>query len=212
MRYTIGEMGKGKSEIRRSISCIVLAGGEGKRLATDKAFLRIGGRVLIEGIVEKMARIGDEVIIVTNSPQKYGHLEARLVGDVAPGKGSLGGIYSGLRAARSEYSLVVACDMPFLDLRLLRYMILLSPGQDVVIPRVGELTEPLHAIYSKRCLQPIERVLAGGGRRIIEFFPDVHVRYIEEQEIKLFDPQCLSFFNVNTPADLEKARNLAGKE
>lgn len=208
MLYTIGEMGKGKREVRHPISCIVLAGGEGKRLATDKAFLRIGGRVLIEGIVEKMALIGDEVIIVTNSPQKYGHLEARLVGDIYPGKGSLGGIYSGLRAARSEYGLVVACDMPFLDLSLLRYMILLSPGQDVVIPRIGGLTEPLHAIYSKPCLQPIERVLAGGGGRIIEFFPEVRVRYVEEQEIKLFDPQCLSFFNINTPADLEKARSL----
>jgi len=205
-------MDKGKSEVRRPISCIVLAGGEGKRLGTDKAFLSIGDRVLIEGIVEKMARIGDEVIIVTNSPQRYSHLGARLVGDVYPGKGALGGIYSGLRAARSDHSLVVACDMPFLDLRLLRYMILLSPGQDVVIPRVGGLTEPLHAIYSKGCLQPIERLLVGGGRRIIDFFPEVRVRYIEEQEIKLFDPQCLSFFNINTPGDLEKARNLVGKE
>ncbi len=209
MRYTIGEMDKGKSEVRHPISCIVLAGGEGKRLGTDKAFLSIGDRVLIEGIVEKMARIGDEVIIVTNSLQRYSYLEARLVGDIYPGKGALGGIYSGLKAACHDYGLVVACDMPFLDLRLLRYMILLSPGQDVVIPRVGGLTEPLHAIYSKQCLQPIERVLAGGGRRIIEFFPEVRVRYIEEQEIQLFDPQSLSFFNINTPADLEKARSLA---
>jgi len=209
LRYTIGEMDKGKSEVRHPISCIVLAGGEGKRLGTDKAFLSIGDRVLIEGIVEKMARIGDEVIIVTNSLQRYSYLEARLVGDIYPGKGALGGIYSGLKAACHDYGLVVACDMPFLDLRLLRYMILLSPGQDVVIPRVGGLTEPLHAIYSKQCLQPIERVLAGGGRRIIEFFPEVRVRYIEEQEIQLFDPQSLSFFNINTPADLEKARSLA---
>jgi molybdopterin-guanine dinucleotide biosynthesis protein A len=88
-------------------------------------------------------------------------------------------------------------------------MILLSPGQDVVIPRVGGLTEPLHAIYSKQCLQPIERVLASGGRRIISFFPEVRVRYIEEREISLFDPQYLSFFNINTPGDLEKARRLA---
>lgn len=204
-------MGKGKSEVRRPISCIVLAGGEGKRLGTDKGLLRIGGRMLIEGIVEKMAQIGDEVIIVTNSPQKYGHLEVRLVGDIYPGKGALGGIYSGLRAARSEYGLVVACDMPFLDLRLLRYMILLSPGQDVVIPRIGELTEPLHAIYSKQCLPPIGRLLSAGSLKIIDFFPEVRVRYVEEQEIKLFDPQCLSFFNINTPADLEKARSLARK-
>ena len=206
--YTTGEMDKRKREVRRPISCIVLAGGGGKRLGADKAFLRIGDRTLIEGIVEKMARIGDEVIIVTNSPQKYSHLKARLVGDVYPGKGALVGIYSGLKAAHSHHSLVVACDMPFLDLRLLRYMILLSLGQDVVIPRVGGLTEPLHAIYSKQCLQPIERVLAVSSLRIVDFFPEVRVRYIEEQEIKLFDPQRLSFFNINTPADLEKARSL----
>jgi molybdopterin-guanine dinucleotide biosynthesis protein A len=210
--YTTGEMGKGKQGVRRPVSCIVLAGGEGKRLGADKAFLKIGGRVLIEGIVEKMARIGDEVIIVTNSPRRYGYLEAKLVGDVYPGKGALGGIYSGLKAAHSHHSLVVACDMPFLDLKLLRYMILLAPGQDVVIPRIGELTEPLHAIYSKRCLQPIECVLAGGGRRIIEFFPEVRVRYVEEQEIRLFDPQLLSFFNINTLADLEEARSLARRK
>ena len=210
--YTIGEMAKGKREVRHPISCIVLAGGGGKRLGTDKAFLEIGGQVLIEGIVEKMARIGDEVIIVTNSPHRYDRLEARLVGDVYPGKGALGGIYSGLKAARSPHSLVVACDMPFLDLRLLRYMILLSSGQDVVIPRVEGLTEPLHAIYSKRCLQPIERVLAAGSLKIIDFFPEVRVRYVEKQEIELFDPKHLSFFNINTPADLEKARSLARRK
>ncbi len=207
--YTTGAMDKGGREVRHPISGIVLAGGESKRLGADKAFLQIGGRVLIEAIVEKMAQIGDEVIIVTNSPQRYDHLAARLVGDVYPGKGSLGGIYSGLKAAHNHHSLVVACDMPFLDLNLLRYMILLSPGQDVVIPRVGGLTEPLHAIYSKQCLQPIERVLASGDLKIIDFFPEVRVRYVEEQEINLFDPQHLSFFNINSPCDLEKARGLA---
>jgi molybdopterin-guanine dinucleotide biosynthesis protein A len=207
--YTIVEMDEGKSKVRGPISCIVLAGGESKRMgAADKAFLRIGDQTLVEAVVEKMARIGDEVIIVTNSPQAYGHLEARLVGDVYPGTGALGGIYSGLRAACSDYGLVVACDMPFLDLRLLRYMILLAPGHDVVIPRVGGLTEPLHAIYSKECLQPMERLLSAGRLKIIEFFPEVRVRYVEEHEVKLFDPQCLSFFNINTPADLERARSL----
>ena len=210
--YTTGEMGEAEGEVRQTISCIVLAGGESNRLGTNKAFLKIGDRVLIENILEKMAQIGDEVIIVTDFAQEYGYLEARLVSDVYPGKGVLGGVYSGVKAAHSDHSLVVACDMPFLDLRLLRYMILLSPGQDVVIPRVGGLTEPLHAIYSKQCLQPIERVLASGGRRIIDFFPEVRVRYIEDQEIRLFDPQGLSFFNINTPADLAKARGLAGKE
>ena len=203
----------GESEkIVHPVSCIVLAGGKSKRLGTDKTFLRIGDRFLIEEIVEKMAQIGDEVIIVTNSPRKYAYLETRLVGDVYPGKGALGGLYSGLKAACYDYGLVVASDMPFLNLRLLRYMIILSSGYDVVVPRVKGLLEPLHAIYSKECLQPIERLLSAGSLRIVGFFPEVRVRYVEEEEISLFDPQFISFFNINTPADLEKARSLARKK
>ena len=191
------------------LSCIVLAGGRYSRLGMDKAFLEIGGQPIIERIVERMVKIGDDVLLVTNSPKQFAYLGLRMVGDVQPGQGALGGLYSGLLAARHEYSLVVACDMPFLDLKLLRYMALLTPGQDIVVPRVGDLLEPLHAIYSKACLKPIEQVLARGGRRIVEFFPEVRVRYVDQREIDILDPKHLSFFNVNTPADLEWARKLA---
>ena len=153
-----------------TVSGIVLAGGQSSRLGTDKSFVNVNGQSLIERIVDKLARLSDDVIIVTNSPEKYDHLEAKLVGDIYPGKGSLGGIYSGLRAAVNAYSLVVACDMPFLDLNLLRYMILLARGHDVVIPKVRGLPEPLHAIYSKSCLEPIDRLLAQGELKIIDFF------------------------------------------
>jgi molybdopterin-guanine dinucleotide biosynthesis protein A len=192
-----------------TVSGIVLAGGQSSRLGTDKSFVNVRGQALIEQIVAKLVRLSDDVIIVTNSPEKYDHLETRLVGDIYPGKGALGGIYSGLRAATNAYSLVVACDMPFLDLNLLRYMILLAHGQDVVIPRVGRLPEPLHAVYSKSCLEPIDRLLARGGLKIIDFFSEVRVRYVEEDEVDLFDPQHLSFFNVNTPSDREKMKELA---
>ena len=194
------------------LSCIVLAGGRSFRLGTDKAFLEIGGQPLIERVVERMIKIGDEVLLVTNTPKQFAYLGLRMVGDVQPGQGALGGVYSGLLAVRNEYSVVVACDMPFLDLKLLRYMILLTPGQDVVIPRIGGMLEPLHAIYSRACLRPIERVLARGGRRIVEFFPEVQVRYVDQREVDILDPKHLSFFNVNTPADLDQARKLAREE
>jgi molybdopterin-guanine dinucleotide biosynthesis protein A len=191
-----------------TVSGIVLAGGQSSRLGTDKSFVNVNGQSLIEQIVAKLARLSDDVIIVTNSPEKYDRLEAKLVGDIYPGKGALGGIYSGLRAAANAYSLVVACDMPFLDLNLLRYMILLACGHDVVIPRIGGLLEPLHAIYSQSCLEPIDRLLARGGLKIIDFFSEVRVRYVEEDEVDIFDPQRLSFFNVNTPNDLEEVKKL----
>jgi molybdopterin-guanine dinucleotide biosynthesis protein A len=194
-----------------TVSGIVLAGGQSSRLGTDKSFINVNGQSLIERIVAKLTRLSDDVIIVTNSPDEYDHLEARLVGDIYPGKGALGGIYSGLRAAANAYSLVVACDMPFLDLNLLRYMIILAREHDVVIPRIGGLPEPLHAIYSKNCQEPIDRLLARGGLKIIDFFSEVRVRYVEEGEVDIFDPQHLSFFNVNTPDDLEEMKKLAQK-
>jgi molybdopterin-guanine dinucleotide biosynthesis protein A len=191
-----------------TVSVIVLAGGQSSRLGMDKSFVHVNGQSLIEHIVAKLARLSDDVIIVANSPEKYNRLKARLVGDIHPGKGALGGLYSGLRAATNAYSLVVACDMPFLDLNLLRYMILLACEHDVVIPRIGGFTEPLHAIYSKSCLKPIDRLLARGGLKIIDFFSEVRVRYVEEVEVDIFDPQHLSFFNVNTPNDLEEMKKL----
>jgi molybdopterin-guanine dinucleotide biosynthesis protein A len=194
-----------------TVSGIVLAGGQSSRLGTDKSFINVNGQSLIEHVVAKLTRLSDDVIIVTNSPDEYDHLETRLVGDIYPGKGALGGIYSGLRAAANAYSLVVACDMPFLDLNLLRYMIILAREHDVVIPRIGGLTEPLHAIYSKNCLEPIDRLLARGGLKIIDFFSEVRVRYVKEDEVDIFDPQHLSFFNVNTPNDLEEMKKLARK-
>jgi len=192
-----------------TVSGVVLAGGQSSRLGMDKSFVNVNGQSLIEQIVVKLARLSDDVIIVTNSPEKYDHLKARLVGDIYHGKGALGGIYSGLRTAANSYSLVVACDMPFLDLNLLCYMILLARGHDVVIPRIGGFLEPLHAIYSKSCLEPIDRLLARGGLKIIDFFFEVRVRYVEEGEVDIFDPQHLSFFNVNTPNDLEEVKKLA---
>ena len=190
------------------ISSLILAGGQSSRLGIDKAFLEINGQILIERTVAKMAQLCQEVIIVTDLPEKFTHLEARLVSDIYPGKGALGGIYSGLKAACHHHSLVVACDMPFLNFDLLHFIIDLAPEQDVVIPRVNGLLEPLHAIYSKNCLGPIEELLARGGRKIIDFFPKVRVRYVEEDVVNRFDPQHFSFININTPADLERVKRL----
>ena len=208
-----------------AISGVILAGGESRRMGADKALLELGGQTLIEAVIGRVSRLSREVIIVTNAPQKVEGLGATLVSDVRPGKGALGGIYSGLLAASHFHSLVVACDYPFLHLGLLRYMALLAPGHDVVIPRVvarpfssrrspgrelstarEEHLHPLHAIYSRRCLGPIEELLDTGDLRVIAFFPRVRVRYVEQEEVDPFDPRHLSFFNINTPADVERAK------
>jgi len=164
--------------------------------------------------VRKLAALSDDLIIVTNDPGPYGELAlpARLVPDEEPGHGSLMGTYSGLKAARYPRALAVACDMPFLNVPLLRYMLSLPDGYDVVIPQVGGLLEPLHAIYGKTCLPAMARLLKQGGRQIVAFFHEVRVRLVDEQEIDTFDPLHRSFVNINTPVDWEAAQELQAKQ
>jgi molybdopterin-guanine dinucleotide biosynthesis protein A len=136
--------------------------------------------------------------------------KVKVVSDVFPGQGSLGGIYTGLVESDSFYNLIVAADMPFLNEPLLRYMIERADGYDFVLPRVNGLFEPLHAVYSKNCIAPIKTILEQGKRMIIELFNYVKVRYIETEEVERFDPKHRSFFNINTKEDLELAKKIAG--
>ncbi len=135
-------------------------------------------------------------------------LKGKVIVDLYPGRGVLGGIYSGLTSANSLYSLVVGCDMPFLNSDLLRYLIQLAPKFDAVVPKIGGMIEPLHAVYSKDCLRAIEELLGQGRLMVSQLFSLVSTRYVDKDEIARFDPECLSFFNVNTQSDLKKARDL----
>jgi len=194
------------------ISCIVLAGGKGLRLGHDKALEIIGNRGLLQRVVFHLSFFGSDIIIVAAKEQSFPRFvdypKLRIVADTYPGKGPLGGIYAGLATSDSFYNLVVACDMPFLNQALLRYMIQLSANFDLVVPRLGDMVEPLHAVYSKGCLAPIKYLLKQGNLRVAELFTLVRVRYVETMEINRFDPKHLSFFNINTEADLEMAREL----
>ena len=192
------------------VTTVVLAGGQSRRLGVDKTALRLGDKTLLEGIVQKMSALSEEIIVVGDS-LPYPLSGIRLVADIYPGCGPLGGIHAGLTVASNFHSLVVACDMPFLNLELFQYMVELATSHDVVIPHWDDdKLEPLHAIYSKNCLGPIERLIQRRDFRIIHFFPRVRVRYVEQNEIERFDPKHLSFFNINTPEDLERARRGLG--
>ncbi len=195
------------------ISCIVLAGGKGSRLGQNKIAEVIGNKNLLQRVVACLGFFNKEIIIVTATKQPLSqltdHPNLRILTDTYPGKGSLGGIYTGLATSDSYYNLVVACDMPFLNQALLSYMIRISAGYDLVIPRVGKFVEPLHAIYSKDCLAHIEELFKQGNLRVSELLNMVRVRYVEVDEIDRFDPKHLSFFNINTKAELKMAQELA---
>jgi len=201
-----------------TVTSIVLAGGRSSRLGREKLAEVIAGKSLIERAISSLSALSQEILIVISQKQarsslsSYTYPKAKTVVDLYPQKGSLIGIYTGLVHSSNLLNLAVACDMPFLNLDLLRYMVKIAPGFDVVIPRIGDQMEPLHAVYSKKCIGPMEDRIKQGNLRVTGFFDSVKVRYLGEEELDRFDPERLSFFNINTEADLKRARILAARE
>ena len=196
------------------MTSIILAGGKSLRLGRSKLLETIGGKSLVQWVVDRLAILSTEIIIVTALAETISCSSAiriKTAADIHPGRGPLAGIYSGLIASSSPRAIVVGCDMPFLSVGLLEYMVQVSAEFDVALPRIGEKVEPLCAVYSKNCLAPICKLLEQHELKISELFTMVKVRYIEEDEINRFDPEHLSFFNINTQADLERAKKLAAE-
>ena len=194
---------------------IVLAGGKGLRLGRDKALVDLDGENLLQRVISRLGFLNSEIILVTAGGEQSfniaNHPKLKIVTDIYSGKGPLVGIYSGLVSSSSFYNLIVACDMPFLNRHLIGYMLDISNGCDITIPRLENMFEPLHAVYSKSCVRAIEKLLAEDSLKIDRLLKMVKVRYVEAGEIDRFDPEHLSFFNVNTKADLDIARGLVEK-
>ena len=192
------------------VSVAILAGGQSKRMGQDKAFLKVGGRRVIDRVLERVQGLSDDLFISANTPDKYREFGLRVAPDVYPGKAALGGIYSVIQAARYPHVLVVACDMPFLNPALLRYLIRLAPAADVVAPLINPpQPETLHAVYGKGCLPAIESRLKANRLRVIGFFDEVSVRYVSREEVARFDPNFYSFVNMNTPEEWQRIEEIA---
>ncbi len=192
---------------------VILAGGKNRRLpGQKKAFLSIGGRRIIDHIFELFRELFDEVIIVTNDPAEFMEFDVKIVSDISDTRCSLAGIHAGLFHASNPYIFVSACDTPFLSRELVKYIAeAVEPGKSVVIPEVTEGLEPLCAVYSKECLNPIEGKLAEGKLRILGFFKKRRTKKIPENVLRKYDPLLRSFFNINTPEDLARAKEMAGE-
>jgi molybdopterin-guanine dinucleotide biosynthesis protein A len=197
------------------MTSIILAGGKSVRLGRSKLLETIGGKSLIQWVVDCLAIISTEIIIATAHGEAIpcsSAIRMKTTADIYPGKGPLGGIHSGLIASSSPQAIVVGCDTPFLSVSLLEYMTQISSTFDIVIPRIKNKLEPLCAVYSKNCLAPIQELLEQDERRIRKLFGMVKVKYVEEDEINSFDPEHLSFFNINNQDDLDRARKLAAEK
>jgi molybdopterin-guanine dinucleotide biosynthesis protein A len=193
-------------------SGIILAGGKNLRLGTSKALVSIGGKTVIERIVGRLEPITDELIVViSGANHDLPPLPCvKQVTDVYPGRGPLGGIYTGLTACHNEYAIAVACDMPFLSTALLGHMLDLVAGHDAVVPRTKEsLFEPLHAVYGRTCLPVIKKHMDIEDLSLRSFLAEINVRYTEEDECRRYDPDLMSFFNMNRQADLDLAQKIA---
>ena len=193
------------------VSIAILAGGESRRMGEDKGMLPILGIPLVERVLLQVESLSDMLMLVTNQPDEYKRFGVPMCADLHPRMGPLGGLSTALNYATYDYMLLLSCDMPFISLPLLKYMFELSPEWDAVVPRLGDSKriEPLRAVYSKSCIEPIAIALNAGKRRMVSFFDSVDVRYIEIDEIERFDPGAGTFFNVNTPADLAAAIDMA---
>jgi molybdenum cofactor guanylyltransferase len=184
---------------------IILAGGQSRRMGRDKAFLPFGRGLLIERVIEVIQQVTADVILITNSPEQYQRFGLPMYTDVIPDAGSLGGIYTGLVSAKTPYGLCVACDMPFVKPDFLRFLCDTVATADVVIPRNAEDFQPLCAVYSQTCREPIRQKIAAGRLKITGFFDQVRVRVIDGELLARYDPHDVMFFNANTPEEYAQA-------
>lgn len=192
------------------ITGVIQAGGKSTRMGgRPKALLELGGRRIIERVIDAVRPAVGDLLLVTNTPELYAFLGLPMVADVYPDRGSLGGIYSGLKAAAGDGAFTVACDMPFLHPEVVRLVVERAGAGDVVIPRVGDQLETLHAAYAKSCLPHIEERLRAGRLKIVEFFERVRVVEVPEAEIARYRAPAIVFMNVNTPDELARAEALA---
>ena len=200
------------------LTICIQAGGQSSRMGEDKALKPFLGRPLIQRVIERLSPAADEIIVTTNRPADYAFLSLRLVSDLKPGRGALGGLYTAIASATYPMVAVVACDMPFASAKLIEAAsrILVEEEADVVIARLAsekgksEGFEPLHAVYRRAsCLPAIEAAIDADQWKVIAWFPQVKVRVLTPAEIESLDPDGLAFWNVNTPEEFAKAEALA---
>ena len=194
------------------VTGVILAGGKSRRMGRDKAFLPFGNGVLIERVIDVAHSVSDELLLITNTPEQYQRFGLPMVSDVIPEAGSLGGIYTGLVHAKTPYSLALACDMPFVRPEFLRFLCEMVAEADVVIPKNAADFQPLCAVYSQACREPIRQRIETKRLKITGFFDQVRVHVIAGEVLARYDPHDVMFFNANTPEEYEKARRMLEAE
>ncbi len=190
------------------LTVVIQAGGESRRMGQDKALIPFLGRPMIARVLQRLAPIADELIVTTNRPQEFNFLTCARVPDLMPGRGALGGVYTALSCASNPLVAVIACDMPFVNPRLVEAQCtaLIAHNADLVIPRYDGRMEPLHAVYDRDiCLPFVYDALQNNRWRVDAWFDQVNIHYFEKEDILKIDPEMRSFWNVNTLEEVSAA-------
>lgn len=202
---------KSRCKMKKFGTAIILSGGKSSRMGFDKQFLKIENRRLVDSMIQKLEKEFDEIIIVTNKPQEYLGLGHKITMDILKEKGPLGGIHAGLCISSSQYALVMACDMPNVNMDYVKYM-----KENIAIhgctTKFGDWIEPFCSFYSKEITKDIEEYLQTGKRSINHLLQTLQINYIEEAEARRFSPNWDMFLNLNTKADLDNYLDSLEKE
>ncbi len=190
-----------------SVTGVILAGGKSTRFSgTNKALIRIGNERILDRILRVFRPVFQEILLVTNEPVRYLQWDVKIVADLYGVHSSLIGLHAGLFHAGGSHAFVSACDTPFLVPELVKEIVSrVRPETDILIPETASGLQPLCAVYSRRCLQPIERLFEQERFNIRDFFPQVRVETISAIDIRRFDEKEVSFININSAADLSEA-------
>jgi molybdopterin-guanine dinucleotide biosynthesis protein A len=198
-----------------NVTGIILAGGKSIRFGRNKALEIIGGMTLVERVIKQLLPITNRIVLVTDGDNNYFSeiKSTEVITDIYPANGPLAGIYTGLCSSHTVVNILVACDMPFLNTVLLEYMVNLLPGFDAVIPRwPNNQIEPLHGIYSIDCIPMMKKYLENNQLSISKCLKEMHVLYFNQREFSKFDPEFLSFFNINNQADVDLLNKIEARK
>lgn len=193
------------------LTIAIQAGGASSRMGKDKGLMIFNGLPLVQRLVERTAALADHCMIITNQPTDYRLFPTPKVADVLPGRGALGGLYTALSAANTDFVAVIACDMPFASAALLAYQyhLIQQEDADAVIPRVNGKYEPFHAVYRREpCLTYIKKAIDADQWKAISWIDQVRVREVSTEEVRTFDSHGITFTNVNTPTEFKIAESL----
>lgn len=193
---------------KKDVSGIILAGGVGKRFGKEKSNIILGDFTILKILIKTLSLVFSEIIIVTREDQQLFFPDVQIESDIFPGKGSLGGLYTGLVKSSNPYNFVCACDMPFISKDVIHILLKEINNEDAVVPKINGHFEPLSAVYSKTCIDIIRTSIETNHLKIIDLFDKFNFKQIDDCEFRRIDPNLYSFFNINTKEDYQQAKTI----